>query len=349
MSDNTLIIKSLKTQFGNIDVYTQPMKVKDLVYIYYVAVRGRDDEDGAVQRVLNKQRIKAIKDFVLSGNMFFNTFILNWTEPNKTPTFGDGYIEIPMVPSAAQVIDGQHRLAGLDEAIKEDENVGEKEVLVSICIRLTTKEAAKIFLNINSEQRPVPKSLIYDLYGVVEDDKKLGLNRANDIATELNDNEESPYYKAVKYPGAPRGVGIIDLSTIVSSLKSHLEVDGVFVNYNLKDLTIQKQVIINFFNAIKYYYDKMGFWTDKAKNPFYQSAGFSGAIDFFTSVLLSKCAEKRSFRVDTFRSIINLDFTSLLLQKDIKNLDGKSARKKVKEFLETSLKQNLPEQNEYEY
>ena len=48
------------------------MKVKDLLPIYYVAVRGRDDVQGAVQRVLNKRRINSIKEFVLDGNSFSN-------------------------------------------------------------------------------------------------------------------------------------------------------------------------------------------------------------------------------------------------------------------------------------
>ncbi len=349
MSDRLIESNYLKTKFGKIEVYTLPMKVKDLVFMYYVAVRGRDDEEGAVQRVLNRQRIKAIKDFILQGNMFFNTFILNWTETIKKPSFVNGKIVIPLVASSAQVIDGQHRLAGLDEAIKSDDTVGEKEVLVTICIGLSTKEAATIFLNINSEQKPVPKSLIYDLYGVVEDEKKHAINRANDIVEELNDNQDSPYYKAIKYPGSPRGVGIVDLSTVVSSLKNHLEPDGAFWNFNLRDLVLQKQAILNFFSAIKYYYEKEGIWTDKSKNPFLQSSGFYGAIDYFVATLLPRCAEKKSFKIETIKTLLALDNCSLLQQKDIKNLDGKTARKKVKEFLESNLIQNLPYQEEYEF
>lgn len=75
---------------------------------------------------------------------------------------------------------------------------------------MVTKDAALIFLNINSEQKPVPKSLIYDLYGIVEDDKEHAISRAKDIANELNENEDSPYYNAIKFPGAPRGAGFIN-------------------------------------------------------------------------------------------------------------------------------------------
>ena len=62
-------------------------------------------------------------------------------------------------------------------------------------IGLDTKEAAKIFININSEQKPVPKSLIFDLYGITDDDKNFAITRSDDIARILNENMDSPYYK----------------------------------------------------------------------------------------------------------------------------------------------------------
>lgn len=60
--------------------------------------------------------ILAIKSFILDGNMFFNTFILNWVEKNY-PIEEDGdVLHIPQVSAGAQVIDGQHRLEGLKQA-----------------------------------------------------------------------------------------------------------------------------------------------------------------------------------------------------------------------------------------
>ncbi len=106
-------VKCISTDFSSTPVYTFPMRVNDLLFIHYVAVRGK--EEGAVQRFLNKRRIEAIKNFILQGNIFFNTFILNWTNENNSPKIykKNGTIEIPIIASAAQVIDGQHRLAGL--------------------------------------------------------------------------------------------------------------------------------------------------------------------------------------------------------------------------------------------
>jgi DGQHR domain-containing protein len=340
---------SLKTSFNGIDVFTQPMKVRDVLTLSYVAVRGRDPEDGAVQRILNAGRVKQIRDYILLNKKFFNTFILNWTNANNPIVFKSGKISIPIIPNAAQVLDGQHRLAGLDEAIKIDKSVGDQIILVSFTISLETRDAAEIFLNINTEQKPVPKSLIYDLFGVVENDKEHAVNRALDIATELNDNESSAYYKLVKFPGSPVGIGIVDLSTFVSTLKNYLTSDGVFSNYNITDLGRQKQIFLNYFSAIKFFYDKKDFWNVKTKNPFLNSSGVVASIEFLMDFLLLKCSDKKSFSVQTFKEFLNLDKNELLTQASVKGTDGKSARATIKSYLEENLLADAPEQEEYEF
>lgn len=339
----------IKIKFGEIECYTLPMKIKDVLHIYYVAVRGKDEEEGAVQRVLNKSRINSIRDFVLSGNMFFNTFLLNWTDKKYLPKYVGSKISIPIVPSSAQVIDGQHRLVGLEEATKVEASIGEKEILISLTIGLTTREAASIFLNINSEQKPVPKSLIYDLFGEVQDDQDHAINRANDIATELNENPESPYYGAIKYPGKPRGMGIIDLASVISVFKRHLEVDGTFNLYNLNNLQNQKNTILNYFSALKYFYDKKSLWENKNTNPFLTSAGFIGAVEALVSTFLPKCADKKSFSLNTFRKLLSLDANTLLTRADVKEIEGRTRRKHIKEYLETQVQKQLPDENEYEF
>jgi DGQHR domain-containing protein len=341
--------ESLNTLFNGINVFTQPMKVKDILAISYVAVRGRDTEEGSVQRVLSNFRVKQIREYVLQGKNFFNTFILNWNEENHQLKFADGKISIPIVPFSAQVIDGQHRLGGLQAALEIDPAVGERTVLVSFTVGLSTKDAAQIFLNINTEQKPVPKSLIYDLFGIVESDKEHAINRAKDISIELNENDESPYYKLIKFPGSPTGYGIVDLSSFVTTLKNYLKPNGLFFNYNITDLNRQKIIFLNYFTAIKFFYDQKEMWNVRAKNPFLQSAGVVAAIEFLTEKLLPKCSDRKSFSVETFKNLLQLDKNELLTQSVIKGSDGKSARILIKEYLENNLLAEAPEQEEYEF
>lgn len=197
--------KYLKASFGETPTYTFTMKVKDVVSIYYVVVRGVDKEEGAIQRVLNKRRISDIKKFILGGHTFFNSFILNWTDNNFEPVINDEIILLPISASSAQVIDGQHRIAGFEAAIEKDDSVGNRDIIITLCMHLTTPKASEIFLNINTEQKPVPKSLMYDLFGEVIDEETHAVNRSTDIARYLNDGPDSPLYKLIKFPGSPRG------------------------------------------------------------------------------------------------------------------------------------------------
>lgn len=336
----------IKTKFEGIDVYTFPMQIKDLLKIHYIAIRGEDVEDGAVQRVLNKSRIKSIKEFVLDDHMFFNTFIINWTNKENLPLIEKIKLKLFLKETSAQVLDGQHRLAGLQAAIEEKPEIGEYYALTSLCIRLNTSQAASIFLNINSEQKPVPRSLVYDLFGEVEDDRSHIINRARDIAHELNENKESPYFSQIKFPG---GTGLVDLATVVSSLKLSLAKKGAFHNIGLNNLENQKKVILNYFTAIHNAYSKERIWSNKSKNPFLSSAGFFGAMEALTSTLLTKCSERKSFTSENFSLLLGLNNRSLMIKSDFKEIEGKTRRTAIKEYLLESLTHSLPGESEYEF
>jgi DGQHR domain-containing protein len=334
---------------GEIPAFTFTMKVKDLLYIYYIAVRGRDIEEGAVQRPLNSQRVEKIKDYVLEGNTFFNSFILNWTENKELVKTDKSTIEFPIISASAQAIDGQHRLAGLERAIEEVSEIEDQKVIVTLTVGLETKDAAQIFLNINTEQKPVPKSLLFDLFGEVVGDPEHVVNRATDIARHMNNEDGSALYNLIKFPGAPRGVGRIELSTFVSALKPLLEKDSVFSRTKLRTFEHQSKVIFNFFNAIKAAYSEAQQWEVVSQNPFFKAAGFNGAIDFLGESLVLECAKEGSFTERTMKNIMKLERRELLIWDDLKGQDGKTARKNVANYLENGLISSLVEDAEYKF
>lgn len=98
------IYNYVKTTFMGHDIYTIPMKVSDLLPIYYVAARGVSQEPGAVQRILNKSRISQIRDFILAGNSFVSSFILNWTDQEHLPIIGETSMTIDLFESQAQIL-----------------------------------------------------------------------------------------------------------------------------------------------------------------------------------------------------------------------------------------------------
>lgn len=339
--------KYITIDFADNTAYLFSAKIKDVLSVYYVAVRGRDKVEGAVQRVLNKRRISSIKDFVLEGNTFLNTFILNWTENNYPIIAENEFIKFPLVNAAAQVIDGQHRLEGLKLAFTENEKIGEQEIVVILTKNLSTKDAANIFVNINTEQKPVPQSLVYDLFGEIKD-RTSNIVRATDIANKLHEDMESPYYQCIKKPGASQGVGKVDLSTVVNSIKEYLKDDGILEQYKFTDFEIQYRIIFNFLTSLKNFYSKEGCWLNN-KNPFMANAGFFSAMKFLHEDLIIKCQERKSFEVSIITEMLNLNEVGLLLRDDIKNMQGKEQRAEIYKYLKNALLKDVPDQNEYKF
>lgn len=89
--------------------------------------------------------------------------------------------------------------------------------------------------------------------------------------------------------------------------------------------------------------------SNRAKNPFLTNAGFYGAIEHLVSKLISKCAENKSFEIECFKKLLDLPKDELLLKAALKNLEGKSQRKAVVDYLASHLLKSLPDQDEYRF
>lgn len=318
-------VEQKKTRF-----YVTKLPASFISKISYAAIRGQTEEPGAVQRVLNTRRIIGIKNFAQTVGVFPGTIVLNWS--SETPLkFESNTLEIPDGERLAQIIDGQHRVAGIRAAIQEDAQLGEVEIPVSIYVGLETRQCADIFISINTEQKPVPKSLVFDLYGIasepVVDPAAL---RARDIAESLNEVENSPYWGEIKMPGMPTRKGGIALSTAVSAIKPLVEDKGIFDQIGVVELELQKTVIFNLFNALKDSY--LSQWHQK-DNPFMYAAGFSGAIEFLKLKLVIHCNEKRSFKKETILEALDFAKDGLIHQEELKGLSGGQATKHIYERL----------------
>lgn len=252
---------------------------KVLVDISYVAIRRKSDEPGAVQRVLNEGRINSIKEFTLKVGEFPGAIILNWNNLENPIEKNENNISFEQISASAQVVDGQHRLAGIKAAIKENQKIESLELPVVIYENLNTQECADIFLSINTEQKPVSRSLVFDLYGVASEALiDLAAQRARDISLYLNEDQDSPYFASIKLPNAPVRKGGIALSTAVSALKPLVEEKGDFDRVDVEELESQKKILTNFFAALREKYSDQ--WYENT-NTFMYGAGFTGAIDFF--------------------------------------------------------------------
>ncbi|QMS91013.1 DGQHR domain-containing protein [Nostoc edaphicum CCNP1411] len=299
-----------------------------LTDISYASVRGQSDEEGAVQRLLNPRRITNIKNFTLEGGDYPGAIILNWISKDNQLQKINNTIVFKNMPKSAQLIDGQHRLAGIKAAIVERESISTLELPVAIYENLSTNECADIFLSINTEQKTVSRSLVFDLYGLASQPVVIdrAAERARDIAIFLNKTPESPFHEQIKFPGSPTRKGGIALSTVVTTIKPLVEEKGSFEHIGVFELEMQKQIILNFFIAIKQKYDQD--WYVKT-NAFNYAAGFAGAMEFLQLKILPYCNLKSSFKIDIIDSVININKSNLIHQDEVKGMGGKDAQKKI--------------------
>jgi DGQHR domain-containing protein len=306
----------------NVPYYLCKIKGSDLIRMSYVARRGQSEEEGAVQRILNTRRISSISRFLQNGGFFPTNIILNIIDANKIEVC-ENILSVLDEEDIAQVLDGQHRIAGMREAVKNKPEIGEIEFPCLIAVGLTTEQCAQIFISINTEQKNVPKSLIYDLYGLVDvPNRDISLDRGHDIAVALNEDEDSPYRSFIKFPGISRVRGGIQLSTFVNKLRPLVKRDGEFDKYRLTTLEYQIKILKNYFEALKYYYDKK--WTE-ASNPFMYASGYSAAIEVLCNDILPLCYAANDYRVDKFKSLIVLQQDALPKQTDAKGYSGETA------------------------
>ena len=312
------------SQHGN-EFYLTTLPAGILTEISYASVRGQDAEEGAVQRFLSPRRIGSVKNFALAGGDFPNAVILNW-QGNLKIDEKKSTISFEVEPRIAQLIDGQHRVAGLEEAVRENADFADFQVPVAIYYGLDTVRCAEIFLAINTEQKPVPRSLVFDLYGLLGDQvADSAVVRAQDIARTLN-NEGAPYYGMIKFPGEPPRKGGVALSTAVTSIRPLIEKNGVLDQIGLASFENQSKLILNFFDALRACYGKE--WTERANALIYAS-GFSGALEFLSKRIVPFCVTKKSFTTNTIREAIQLGEDNLILQAEVSGKSGTEAQRYI--------------------
>jgi DGQHR domain-containing protein len=105
------------------------------------------------------------------------------------------YFEIPDTGIIGDVLDGQHRILGLERS----SNIEDFDVPVVLMFDLSSDDKAFVFSIINSKQTPVSGSLIYDLFDLSK--YRSPQKTCHYIAQALNSSPESPFYRRLKMLG----------------------------------------------------------------------------------------------------------------------------------------------------
>jgi DGQHR domain-containing protein len=157
----------------------------------------------------------------------------------------------------AFIIDGQHRFLGLKKFYEEtkltvaDVNI---EIPVTVLVGHDIWEQSKIFAVVNFEQKPVNKSLYYDIFGSSEGEYN-EYTLAHSIVKHLNYTEQSPFFELIKMLGT--GSGVISQAFLVEKIKDLFKSPKAFsILYDeYKNKKVQPIVLANvisvYFSVIK--------------------------------------------------------------------------------------------------
>lgn len=173
--------------------YIGKMYAKDIIAISKVSQRNGNFGH---QRQLKERRAKEISTYCMDPDATFPTPIILSVSTamfSIIDNTSNGFVcfEYDETQKSAELLDGQHRIAGIEKAENFD-----CEMPVIFMFDLTEEQKAYVFSTINGTQVKVDKSLIFDLFDLNE--TRSPYKTCHQIARALNSDPHSPFYKRLK-------------------------------------------------------------------------------------------------------------------------------------------------------
>jgi DGQHR domain-containing protein len=208
------------------------------------------------QRVVQERRAREIAIAVLDQQRTFPNAIVLATDRGGFELGEDG-LSIPQ-SSRFLVVDGQHRLWA------QHFSVFEATYACIIHTGLTEVEMARLFLEINDNQKRVPSSLRWDLVRLVRPDDDPSAIAATDITYLLATEDESPLFQRVDLTGEQAEIQLKQ-GSLAPDIRQLVSRKGI-----LHSLTFDQQyhVITQFFLAL---HDRDADGWRSGQSPFYKA------------------------------------------------------------------------------
>lgn len=198
-------VPAIRGKMGGYTYYAFSAQPETLLKIGYVLHRI-DANDGLMptyQRIIKKSRLKAVHEFIENQGFFPNSIVVS-INSKKEPLFdlsekqGNddvakcGILHLPNEYRSVYIIDGQHRLYGYSDSKYAKTN----SIPVVAFVNMDQKEQVKLFMEINENQKAVPKNLRNtlnaDLLWTSDDPSERREALRSRIAQDLGDSLKSP-------------------------------------------------------------------------------------------------------------------------------------------------------------
>jgi len=162
-------VPAIQGKMGGYTYYSFSIEPEKLLKIGYVLHRSDANQNmmPTYQRIIKKKRLQEVRGFINDGGYFPNSIIISIDTNGKGLTFDQssskvestiskiGILHIPKRYRSAYIIDGQHRLYGYSDSLYAATNT----IPVVAFVDLERSEQIKLFMDINENQKAVPKSL----------------------------------------------------------------------------------------------------------------------------------------------------------------------------------------------
>ena len=162
-------VPAIQGKMGGYTYYSFSIEPEKLLKIGYVLHRSEANKNmmPTYQRLIKKKRLQEVRSFINDGGYFPNSIIISIDSNGKDLVFDQssskvdstiskiGILHIPKRYRSAYIIDGQHRLYGYSDSLYAATNT----IPVVAFVNLDRTEQIKLFMDINENQKAVPKSL----------------------------------------------------------------------------------------------------------------------------------------------------------------------------------------------
>ncbi len=196
-------LKYLKVSQPIGEFYNCVISASELIDITFVDVRRLEQNTeqreveifSGIQRKLSPKRVTEIGKYVNTIDATFPSSIILHIDPKNIKIKGD-HLQIKNSKEVAKVLDGQHRIAGLE---KFDQDGVSFDTIVTIFVGMELEDQALVFATINKTQTKVNKSLVADLFSFARN--RSPQKTAHSIVRALDQKEGSPFEGKIKILG----------------------------------------------------------------------------------------------------------------------------------------------------
>lgn len=341
----TVRFTALTTQQPLGTFYTAMISAEDLLRMAKFDYRRLSDDTGDVdfmglQRPWNPKRVEEIATYTGTVDACFPTSIVISIDERCVTVEEKAFCSILTIneyideenPSqsvpldqSAWIIDGQHRLKGLEKA-----NADAFQMAVTVFIGADDATRASLFSVVNLAQSKVSRSVVYDLFAVANE--RSPQKTCHEITVALDKFEDSPFYQRIKRLGAAtpgRSGETLSQATVVRGVMQYVTRDPGAD----RDLSIRKRslpeltpaeaeklilrpfyrannddaildLMLNYFGAIASKWNRA--WnSDGLGNMINRTNGFDGFMKFFRPAYRSITTSPRMVSQEEFAKIFD--------------------------------------------